>query len=57
MLFAQTAVREIAGRDDQLRLYATDQCAQRTLDLRILVCTRVQIGYMEEGRRHDRMRL
>jgi hypothetical protein len=27
------------------------------LDLQILTCTRMEIGYMEEACRHDRMRL
>jgi hypothetical protein len=30
---------------------------ERLSDLRLLVCTRMEIGYMEEACRHDRMRL
>jgi len=30
---------------------------ERSLHLRVLACTRVEIGYMEDARRHDRMRL
>jgi len=57
VLIPSAAMREIPRSDDQLGLHTADQCRERTLDLRILACTRVQIGYMEEGGRHDRMRL
>jgi hypothetical protein len=30
---------------------------QSGLDLRVLACTRVEIGYMQDASRHDRMRL
>ena len=50
-------VGEVARGDDQLGVHPAEQAAQRRLDLRILTCTRVEIGYMEDARRHDRMRL
>ena len=34
-----------------------EQPVQRGLDLGVLACTRVEIGYMEDASRHDRMRL
>ena len=57
VLVAAAAVGEIAGRDDQLRLEALDEPRERPLDRGVLRCTRVQVGYMEEAPRHDRMRL
>jgi hypothetical protein len=57
VLLAPPTVREITRSDDQLGARTVDQCSERLLDLRILVCTRMEIGYMEEGGRHDRMRL
>ena len=57
VLVGPCAVRQIAGRDDQLGVDAAEQGAQRRLDLRVLACTRVEIGYMEDAGRHDRMRL
>jgi hypothetical protein len=50
-------VGEIAGRDDQLGVDPADEAAQRRLDLGILVCTRMKIGYVEDAGGHDRMRL
>jgi hypothetical protein len=57
VLVAPAAVREVPRRDDQLRLGPLDESAQNPFDLPILACTRMQIGYMEEAYRHDRMRL
>src|SRR5581483_9908977 len=57
VLLSAAAVSQITRSDDQLRPDTADQRTERLLDLRILACTRVQIGYMEEGGRHDRMRL
>jgi hypothetical protein len=51
------AVREIAGRDDELRLRPLHQPPERPLDAGILMCTRVQVGNMEEPGVHDRTRL
>jgi hypothetical protein len=57
VLLTGSAVGEIARRDDQFRADPADEGGEGLLDLRILVCTRVKIGYMEEACRHDRMRL
>jgi hypothetical protein len=57
VLVAASAVREIAGGDDELGPDPLDEGGERLLDLGILACTRVEIGYMEEACRHDRMRL
>ena len=57
VLVARAPVREIARGNDQLRPDPQHEGLQRLLDLRLLLCTRVQIGYMEEACRHDRMRL
>ena len=57
VLLAGAPVGEIARGDDQLRADPTDEGGQGLLDLKILTCTRVKIGYMEEACRHDRMRL
>ena len=57
VLVPSAPVREIARGNDQFRPDPQDEGPQRLLDLRLLVCTDVQIGYMEEACRHDRMRL
>jgi hypothetical protein len=57
VLLATTAMGEISRRDDQLGPEAADKAGERLLDRRVLTCTRVEVGYMEEGPRHDRMRL
>jgi uncharacterized protein (DUF58 family) len=56
-LLAAAAVREISRCDDELRLDPLHEACKRPLDVRILVCTRVKIGNMEEPRVHDRTRL
>jgi hypothetical protein len=50
-------VREIAGSNDELRLQPVHEPRQRLLHLPLLVCTRVQVGNMEEPGVHDRTRL
>ena len=57
VLLSGSAVGEIARGDDQFRPDPPDEGGQRLLDLQILTCTRMKIGYMEEACRHDRMRL
>ena len=52
VLVTTAAVRQIAARDDQLRPRALDQAGERLLDVRILACARVQIGEVEDPRRH-----
>jgi hypothetical protein len=56
-LLEAPAMREIAGRDDQLRLDPLDEPRERTPSFRILVCTDVEVGYMEEAGSHERTRL
>jgi hypothetical protein len=50
-------VREIAGGHDQLGLQPLHEPRQTLLDLALLLCTRVEVGYMEEPGVHDRTRL
>ena len=57
VLLAAPAVGQVARGDDQLGLEPFDERGEGLLDRRILRCTRVQVGYMEEAPRHDRMRL
>jgi hypothetical protein len=57
VLLAGSPVGEIARGDDQVWADPPDEGGQRLLDLQILTCTRMEIGYMEEACRHDRMRL
>jgi hypothetical protein len=57
VLLASSPVGEISRGDDQFRADPPDEGGEGLLDLKILVCTRVKIGYMEEACRHDRMRL
>ena len=45
-LRAASAVREIARSDDDLRLQTLHEPRQRLLDIRLLMCTRVQVGNM-----------
>ena len=56
-LLSAPAMREIAGRDDQLRLEPFHEPRQRVLYFPLLMCTRVEVGYMEEPRVHNRTRL
>ena len=51
------AMREIAGRDDELRLEPLDEPRERLLDVPLLMCTHVEVGNMEEPRVHNRTRL
>jgi hypothetical protein len=51
------SVSEIARRDDELRLRSLHESCERPLDVRLLVCTRVEIGNMKETRVHKRTRL
>jgi hypothetical protein len=50
-------VGQIAGCDNQLRLEPFHKPRQRVLYFFLLMCTRVEIGYMEEARVHNRTRL
>ena len=56
-LLGAPPVREIARSDDELRVEPLHQPRQRLLDLALLMCTRVQVGNMEEPRVHNRTRL
>jgi hypothetical protein len=48
---------QVARGDDDVRVDPLDEGRQGALDLPVFTCTRVKIGYMEDPRRHDRMRL
>jgi len=50
-------VGQIAGGDHELGLEPFHEPRQRVLYFFLLVCTRVEIGYMEEPRVHNRTRL
>jgi hypothetical protein len=56
-LRAAATVRKIAGGDDELRLQPLREPRKSALDLTLLMCTRVEVGYMEEPRVHNRTRL
>src|SRR5207248_564913 len=51
------AVGQIARGDDELGAEPPHEAREGRLDLPILACTRVKIGYVQEAYRHDRMRL
>jgi hypothetical protein len=50
-------VGEIPGSDDELRLQPLHEPPQRLLYFVLLMCTRVEVGNMEEPRVHKRTRL
>jgi hypothetical protein len=50
-------VREITRRDDEFGLHPLHETRQCTLYLPLLMCTRVEVGNMEEPGLHDRTRL
>ena len=56
LLWAPT-VGEIARSDYELRVEPLDQPRQGLLDFALFMCTRVQVGNMEEPRVHNRTRL
>jgi hypothetical protein len=56
-LLPAPSVPEIAGRHDELRFEPLREAPERPLDFRLLMCTRVEVGNMEEPRVHDRTRL
>ena len=56
-LLPAPAVREIAGSYDELGLHPLHEPRQRLLYFGLRMCTRVQVGYMEEPRVHNRTRL
>jgi hypothetical protein len=57
VLVAPPAICEVAGGDDHIWADTVDERSECVLHLRILACTDVEIGYMEEACRHNRMRL
>jgi hypothetical protein len=50
-------VRQIARRNDELGLQPLHEPRQRLLDVPLLLCTHVEVGYMEEAGFHNRTRL
>src|SRR5207244_5269655 len=57
VLLPPAAVGQIARGDDELGAELPHEAREGRLDLPILACTRVKIGYVQEAYRHDRMRL
>jgi len=57
VLRATAPVGQIARRDDQLRGNSADQPGEGRFDFRVLTCTRVKIGDMQDVYAHSRMRL
>jgi hypothetical protein len=57
VLVAAPAVGQVAARHDQLGARPLDQARERALDLRILACAGVQVGQVEDPRRHRVSRL
>jgi len=56
-LFHLSAVAEISARDDQLGLEALDQNRRAALDRRVVACAEMQVGQVENARKHGRSRL
>jgi hypothetical protein len=57
VLVAPAAVREVAARDDQLGAGPLDQPGERALDVRVLARPGVQVGQVQDARRHRARRL
>ena len=51
------AMRQVARRDDELRLQLRHERRQRRLHLRILLLPHVEVGNVDDARGHDRWRL
>ena len=56
-LLPAPAVGQIAGSDYELGLEPFHEPRQRVLYFQLLMCTRMQVGNMEEPRVHNRTRL
>jgi hypothetical protein len=56
-LFPAPTVRQIAGSHDELGREPLDEPLQRMLNFRLLMCTHVEVGNMEEPGIHNRTRL
>jgi len=57
VLVAAASMRQIPRSDDQLGIDSADQVSQSIFHGRVFACTRMEIGYMQDAGRHDRMRL
>jgi hypothetical protein len=57
VLVAPAAVRQVARGDDDLRSHAGREADERFLDLRLLACTHVEVGNMQDACGHERMRV
>ncbi len=53
VLGAPAAVCEVAAGDDQLGLDRSDQRGERALDGRVLLRARMDVGDVQDARRHD----
>jgi hypothetical protein len=49
------AVGQVAGRDEDLGAHVRGQADERRSDLRVLTCTHVEIGDMQDACDHERM--
>ena len=57
VLVAPPAVREVARRDDEIGLDAVDEASQSALDEGLLAGSEVDVGDVDQARRHSRGRL
>ena len=57
VLAAPAAVGQVARSDDEIGLHLPGEAPERFLDPRILACTRVEVGNMQDACGHERMRL
>jgi len=57
VLLAAAAVGEIARGDDDVRGDIGGHRRHRMVHVFVVACTHVQIGYVQDARRHSRMRL
>jgi hypothetical protein len=57
VLVAPPAVREVARRDDEIGLDVVDEASQSTLDEGLLAGSEVDVGDVDQARRHSRGRL
>jgi hypothetical protein len=51
------AVGQVAGRDDHFGPHLPGEPDERRLDMRVLTCTHVKIGDMQDACDHERMRV
>jgi hypothetical protein len=57
VLAAAAAVGQVAGGEDGLGGDSAGEAGERLLDLRVFVCTDVEIGNVQDACGHERMRV